>query len=594
MTFLRPFDRSNRNGISAFPVILVFVVLLSGAAIAFFSMRSMGKKTLAQPLVAPVNLTRFVSEVLDQGEIESSVNTEFRCEVKSRYSSKGIVIIKVVEEGIFVKPGDVLVELDSAEIEKESEEQRIALSTAKDAVTAAQNQALAAEQALKEYVEGTYIAELRTIDNEILLAKEEKRKAEDYFRHSQRLAAKNFITNDQLQADSFAVERAENALQLALTKQKVLQEVTRQKFMISLQSDLNVAISKLEAANESFAIEEKQLLEINEQIAKCKIVVPPGVSGQVNYANVFSRRGNAEFVMEPGATVREGQVLIRLPDRTKMQLAASVNESRITFIQEHLPTRIVVDALSGRELKGEVAKVNPYPEPEGWGGGGIKKYRVLIDIKDPPPEIRPGMNASAYIRIQDVDEAIVAPVQSLMGHGDAIYCLVQKGEQLWETRKVTVRANNGKEAWIESGLQPGEQVALNPAAYTDLLNLPQLENENDSPMERESELTSRSSQSKESAFVKTDKQSGDLATDANTRSPSPLVSTQGAIPSVSKDQNGVEGESQSTSKSHPAEAVSAVNNEDSNKQEIVKQEKEPEKSQPLAQPAVTTTNRDAS
>lgn len=47
--------------------------------------------TLDEPLTAVVEEGVFIAEVLDQGEVQSSDNVEFRCEVKSRYSTRASV-----------------------------------------------------------------------------------------------------------------------------------------------------------------------------------------------------------------------------------------------------------------------------------------------------------------------------------------------------------------------------------------------------------------------------------------------------------------------------------------------------------------------
>jgi hypothetical protein len=114
------------------------------------------------------------------------------------------------------------------------------------------------------------------------------------------------------------------------------------------------------------------------------------------YANTFNGfGGNSEFVVEQGALVRENQVLIRLPDPTKMQVKATVNESRISLIRADMPVSIEFDAIRGRKLQGRVTRVNQYAEPTSWRSGNIKEYAAYVEIFDPPPEVRSGMIAGA-------------------------------------------------------------------------------------------------------------------------------------------------------------------------------------------------------
>lgn len=460
-----------RHGASAIPVAIAMVAVLSIGVVAYFALASASESVLDKPLTAPVAQGLFISEVLDQGEVQSSENVEFRCEVKSRYSSRGVTIIDVIEEGRVVVPGDVLVKFDSADLEKEFEEQELQVAAAKDAVIAAQNVKKTQEEALEEYLKGTFVADETQIKNEILLAQEEQRKAQDYYKFSQKLASKNYITEDQLQADRFSVERAANALALAQTKLNVLVEVSKKRMISSFRIDIDSAQSKLTAAEKAQKIEEDQLAEIQDQLELCQIKVPENVTGQVVYANVFSRRGSAEFVMEPGATVRERQVLIRLPNKEKMQIKAAVNESRITSIKAGMPVKVGIDALNGTKLMGEVTKVNQYAEPEGWGGGGVKKYAVYIKVLNPPAEIRPGMNASVRIQVIKKENSLTAPIQCIYGRKGKTYCLVQNGKN-WEPREIRVLASNAKSVLIEPGaVDKGEQLALNPRAFRELLDV---------------------------------------------------------------------------------------------------------------------------
>jgi multidrug efflux pump subunit AcrA (membrane-fusion protein) len=447
------------------------VILIFAAGLAFFFLRGSSNE-LDEPILTEATRGLFVAEVLDQGEIQSSDNIEFRCEVQSKYSTRGISVLDVVEEGRMVTEGELLCKLDSAELEAELEEQEIAVANALDAVTAAENVLKAAEESKREYIEGTFVSAELMIDNDILLAQEDKRKAEDYYRHSQRLAAKRYITDDQLQADKFAVERANNTLKMANSQRDVLVRITKNKMLIQFDTEIDSAKSRLNAVRESLAIDQRKLAEIQDQINKCSITVPEGVSGQVVYANIFSSRGNSEWVLEPGASVRERQVLIKLPNRDKMQVRAAVNESRITSIVSGMAVKINVDALGKTTLSGSVSKVNQYAEPEGWGGGGVKKYAVYIDIKNPPQTIRPGMNASVSIQIFRKEDALMAPIQTVYGVGKRNFALIKKGDK-WETRELHIEANNEKFVLISSGIEPGEKLAMNPAGYRHLLDLPE-------------------------------------------------------------------------------------------------------------------------
>ncbi len=85
----------------------------------------------------------------------------------------------------------------------------------------------------EEYLEGTFKQEFKTIDNEIILAKENERRAEEYLKYSELLAVKGYVTPLQVESDRFAVEKAKNELALALGKMTVLEGLTKKKMLIN-------------------------------------------------------------------------------------------------------------------------------------------------------------------------------------------------------------------------------------------------------------------------------------------------------------------------------------------------------------------------
>ena len=111
-------------------------------------------------------------------------------------------------------------------------------------------------------------------------------------------------------------------------------------------------------------------------IGKCTIRVPDGVEGQVVYAKESSRGGN-DWVLEEGTSVRERQVLIRLPNPERMEVKALINEQSITQIRPGMPCSIKVDALTNVTLNGMVTKVNQYAESGGWMSSSVRKLSLI-------------------------------------------------------------------------------------------------------------------------------------------------------------------------------------------------------------------------
>lgn len=437
-------------------------------------------------ITAQVSRGPFDHIVLEQGEIESSANIEVVCEVESR-GAGGTQILWVIDEGARVKEGDKLVELDSSQLETELKEDRLQVLAAESNVATAQAALEQAKIAKQEYIKGVYKTEEKRILSELAIAEQELTKAQLALQSSERLVAKGLLENLQLDADRFAVINARNQVESAEQQLDVLKNLTLKKMLVQYDSDIEAAAATLSAMKSELLEEQTEMEEREQQIEKCVMYAP--ADGVVVHANQYSRRGgNAEFVVEPGATVRERQAIIQLPDPTKMQIKCKVNESQITLIRPGMPAKISIDALPDLQLKGTVTKVNRYAEPGSWMTSSIKEYATTVQIVDPPEVIRTGMTAAVEIFVEQLPNAMQVPIQALYEYGGDMYTLVQTGPETFETRIIDVGATNDTMAAIDGGLEEGEVVVLNLRQHLNLLDLPELEPEDNTDLIEEGEV----------------------------------------------------------------------------------------------------------
>jgi len=481
--------RNLRNGV-AFQLVIGAVVvaaLLGGGAFYFLKNRDSGETF--SPILTEVKWGEFVSQVLDQGEVQSSENVEIRCEVRAR---NGILnVLKVVPEGSMVTEGDFLVQLDTAGFEKELEQQRVTMANAEIAKIQAETRVKTAEAERQEYIYGTYeeqklliINEIAEAEGQIQTAKQNLMQAEAQYAHNRTLASKGFIVPQELQSSEFAIQnakiqvtRGENMRLLAEKKLEVLENITKSRFLLQFDSEVQSAEVSLASQSEAYEVERTKLQEIEKMMEMCTIVVPKGVSGTVVYATESSRSGN-DWVLEEGGTVRENQVLVRLPNPKRMEVKALINEQSITQIKVGMPAKIRVDALNNRTLQGIVTKVNQYAEQSGWMSSNVRKYAAFVRIIEPPDELKPGMNASVSIQTQYEENGLIAPIQSVYGLQDRQFCLVKVGENRWETREVVTAGESSQYVLIKGGLNAGEQLVMNPGAYREYMDLPEVKLDN--------------------------------------------------------------------------------------------------------------------
>jgi HlyD family secretion protein len=418
----------------------------------------------AGPLTAAASAGVFVQEVVERGEVESSSNVEIRCEVQSRLAA-GTPIIEIVPEGTYVKEGDFLVKLDDSGLQADLVQQQIACNTSRSLSVEAQADFDAAQLALKEYESGTFRQEEGAVEGEQFVARENLRRAEEYVRYSERLALRGYVTEVQLEADRFAVEKARKELESATTKLDVLRRYTKVKTMNRLKAGLETAEARLRARKNSYALDEDRLKIIEDQLAKC--VIKASTSGQVVYANPPT----GDPVIAEGKPVRERQLIVRLPDPKRMQVNARINESRIDRVKVGMLTRVRLDAFPQLELLGRVRSVSEYPLPQASAYSLTKEYGAEVDIDEPPAGVRTGMTAQVSIEVQRVEEAVQVPIQAVLERGDRFFCLLSSRGAL-SPREIAVGASNDRNVVIEDGLAPGDVVLLSPQSHEDEVDLP--------------------------------------------------------------------------------------------------------------------------
>jgi len=469
--FMQKLPSSNRQGSYSILLLMVSVFVVLAVAAGWYFLWDSGGDKGPTPQTATVQRGVFVAQVLDQGEIQSAENVEIRCQVGSRNGD--VEVIEVVPEATMVEEGDFLVLLDATPFEKELEQQQIAVTNAKTKVISSKTNLDAAIEAKKEYLQGIFVERERTILNEQFDAQQELDQARANLEHNLRLHGRGFINDTQLRAFEIAVQRAENSLELANQKLQVLREITKPKEVIVFDGDINAAEITYQNDLETLRIEEEKLAEIKEQIENCRIVVPPGVKGEVVYNKEFDRRGGSDWVLEPGAQVRERQVLIKIPDRDKMEVKALINEQSITLVKTGMPARIKVDALNNQTLKGVVTYINRTAESSGWMSSAVREYAAFVRIIDPPETLIPGMNASVSIQSKYQEDVLTVPIQCIYASGEHLYVLRQTDQGGWETVKVEVGGDNSQVTWVKSGVEEGDVLAMMPGAYPSLLDLPE-------------------------------------------------------------------------------------------------------------------------
>jgi HlyD family secretion protein len=389
--------------------------------------------------------------VTENGAVESSNNKEIKCLVQG-----GSTVLWVIDTGTIVKPGDELVRLDQSKIEDKILQQRIVYETALANKITAESDVAVAEISITEYLEGTYQEDRSTIEKDIFEAEQNLRKAELSHQSMERLAAKGIVKSLQLEGEQFSVDSARKDLELKKTKLLSLDKYNKEKKLQELKSTLKAAQAKLASFEASLELEKTRLTREEMQLENC--VIKADTAGMVIFPSMAAWKDTPDI--EEGATVREQQTLLMIPDVSQMQVKVGIHESKVERLKVGMTAKVQLQELTLEGTVGEIAEVT---RPAGWWTGNVVKYDTIIKL-EPHSGLKPGMSAIVDVVLAKHDNVLTIPVAAIVESGVGFYCWVQTADGE-KQRVLKLGDSNDEFTVVLDGLSEGEQVVLNPLAF---------------------------------------------------------------------------------------------------------------------------------
>ena len=434
--------------------------------------------------------------IVERGNLQAADAVVLKNEVEGRTT-----ILYLIEEGTIVEKGDLVCELDTSELEERRVSQEIVVQNREAShVKAKQNYAIQesenvsniqrserelrfSKMDLAKYLEGDYPQQLQEKEEAIILSQEELQRAAQDLEWSERLAEKGFLENTQLEADRLGKRRSEiqlnqntRAIELLKTYENPrrvdeleanVAESGRELDRINLQAKARIVDydAEVRTSEAQLNLEREKLARIDRQIEKAKLYAPS--AGMIVYWQEESRWGGGEPLQE-GSEVRERQELITIPSAGSMIAQASLHESVIEQVELGMPCLINVDAIPEEELRGVIRFKAVLPDQVSrWVNPDLRVYRSEIRLIDANERLRPGMSCSIEIIVDELEEALYIPLQSVFIDAGQPVCFVSKAGR-YEMRELEVGKNNGKWVAINSGVEEGEIVMLSQPAGTEL------------------------------------------------------------------------------------------------------------------------------
>ncbi len=406
------------------------------------------RRQLAPSLMHTIARGDLTVSVTEQGTLESSDNTEIKCKVRGDST-----VIWVVETGTEVQPGDDLVRLDTLEIEDAIAERTKYAHLTRSGAERARADVARAELAVSEYLEGRYRTQLMTLEKDLAVAESNLRTARDALSHAQRLLEREYVSDMEVEDKTVAVRQAEMNVEVKNTEIDVLKNYTKAMELETLKGELKAARASYAAEAERAKMDAARRDLALEEFEHC--VVKAERSGLVIHPAAAQWKNSPEI--EEGSTVHKDQVLLLMPDLSKMQVKVGIHESVVERVRPGLPARIT---LPDRTLEGEVASVALVTRPAGWWTGNVVKYDTIVKLPS-VAALKPGMSAEVEVVLQRHKNVVLIPVSAVVSTVEGDFCWTNAPSGV---RRRSLELGDADDAFIvvKSGLSEGDSVVLNP------------------------------------------------------------------------------------------------------------------------------------
>lgn len=319
---------------------------------------------------------------------------------------------------------------------------------------------------------------LRKLEDDLLVSQKELGQAKSTLDGTRRLFDRGFVTKTDLQRDEIAYENSRLKVQTTETARSLF---IKYEFLKSAEeflskyaeaarefdrarkaavSKLAQAEAKLKSAQAQYNVQLRQRKELNDQLEKCLIKAKkPGLVVYGGARDDMMYYGGEERIRE-GASVRERQAIITIPDMSKMSVNVKIHESYIKKIKIGQKARITVDAFPDEMLDGEVTKVGVLPDSQNrWMNPDMKVYLTKITIEGTHDWVKPGMSAKVEILVDRLADVVYVPIQAVTPSEGKQFATVVGGFKS-DRREVEIGQFNDEFIEIKKGLKEGEKVLL--------------------------------------------------------------------------------------------------------------------------------------
>jgi len=212
------------------------------------------------------------------------------------------------------------------------------------------------------------------------------------------LQAEKIKANAKLENDKKAYLRKKSLFEKQLISKEELE---------SAEAQYN--ISKASYESTEFQIEQAQASLRSTLDNLEKTVYNSPIDGIITSLNV--EEGEIALV---GTMNNPGTVLMTIADLSVMEVDVEVDETDIIGVELGQISEVRVDAFPDQIIKGQVTEIGSSAIQALSGTEESKDFKVVITLKDPPKNLKPGLSATADIITAEKSDVLTVPISALV------------------------------------------------------------------------------------------------------------------------------------------------------------------------------------
>jgi len=437
-----------------------------------------------------VEAAPFRVEVEIEGVVESLRETPVAFDLE-RWSD--LTVVRAAPHGKAVEKGDVLIELETEELERKIEELEAGMPDKELELAQLEREVAELEESTpvkmeKERRETERAREELTYFEEVARAMRERDAkenvedaveslayAEEELRQLEKMYSNDGLTEETeeiiLRRARHTVERSRWRLEQTEMRAERLIEATlpreheRLKSTAKLESiDWRTKEESLRAdlAEKRLDLEEKrreleesgrELAEYEQDLGDMTARAPH--DGIVYYG--MSQRGKwttaaaVERKLIPGGSLSGREIAMTVVDPDRLRVRLSVPEKKLTDLEAGQPAELSLAWKPEPKLEAEVDSVSHVPLAD-------NRFDATAALRDdlPVEHVTPGMKATAEVLVYESEEAVTVPPKAVEEKDDRETVTLANGEE----RTVETGRSDGKRVEILEGLEAGDRIRL--------------------------------------------------------------------------------------------------------------------------------------